>query len=503
MNLQDLKIEIIKSIHSSPPSAFKELKISFTKSHGTEAADIWDEAVADYERTLVLGLSARDTRAQSIQNISNYLISIFSIKTLDMKIRDVYVYDNGYYSLGENRVRAKIEAMLGPLTRISLINEILEKIRNATYTPQDFFDNNVQYLNFRNGIFDTASKSFMPHSPDYLFLSQIQCDYEPEADCPTFTQFLTEIMDAEFIPAVQEWFGFCLYRAYFLKKALIVVGAPHTGKTTLLNILTHMLGLQNVCNVSLHRFGADKFALAEFHQKLANIFDDLSRRDVKDQGVFKMATGNSTIQAERKFGNAFRFYSYAKLTFSCNNIPDVEDVDDDAYFDRWIIIRTHPIGKKTDPFLEKEMKLEISGVLNFAIDGLLRLLENRKFSYGYSLQEIRTAMQMNTSTIARFAYVVLERGEPTDLLTKDELYNAYTDFMRGEAETAQSKREFGLKITKFCKFINDAQVTSLGIHSRVWKGARIKSEFITTTRAPESVSDLDKSDLLSLQELGF
>ena len=42
--------------------------------------------------------------------------------------------------------------------------------------------------------------------------------------------------------------------------------------------------------------------------------------------------------AEYKFGDSFQFLNFAKHTFATNKIPSVEDVDDAAYYDRWIPI---------------------------------------------------------------------------------------------------------------------------------------------------------------------
>ena len=48
----------------------------------------------------------------------------------------------------------------------------------------------------------------------------------------------------------------------------------------------------------------------------------------------------STINfdAEKKFGDSFEFVNYAKLNFACNKIPRINgDVDDEAFWDRWMI----------------------------------------------------------------------------------------------------------------------------------------------------------------------
>jgi putative DNA primase/helicase len=71
--------------------------------------------------------------------------------------------------------------------------------------------------------------------------------------------------------------------------------------------------------------------------KLANIYADLPAIALKETGIFKMLTGGDTISGEHKFKPRFYFKNYAKLIFSCNQIPQTPD-DSDAFYRRWIIV---------------------------------------------------------------------------------------------------------------------------------------------------------------------
>ena len=51
--------------------------------------------------------------------------------------------------------------------------------------------------------------------------------------------------------------------------------------------------------------------------------------------VLKLQQGGGLITAEHKFGDTFQFFNFAKPLFACNKIPSVEDVDDEAYYERW------------------------------------------------------------------------------------------------------------------------------------------------------------------------
>ena len=112
------------------------------------------------------------------------------------------------------------------------------------------------------------------------------------------------------------------------------------------------------------------------------MYDDLSFKDINDNGTFKMLTGGGTVTAEVKFEDQFQFENYAKLIFTCNKIPSVTDTDDEAYFSRWVLVRFEHKTETPDKFLVEKMTTgeESSGILNFALEGLCRLIETQEFS---------------------------------------------------------------------------------------------------------------------------
>jgi len=119
--------------------------------------------------------------------------------------------------------------------------------------------------------------------------------------------------------------------------------------------------------------------------KHSNIYDDLGDKDIKDTGGFKIATGGGYITGEEKFGDRIDFKTFAKLTFATNKIPPVEDVNDDAYYSRWIPIAfDNQIPKKDqDKDILKKLTTKRRNVLvclNWALKGFKRLIKNNGFS---------------------------------------------------------------------------------------------------------------------------
>lgn len=390
--------------------------------------------------------------------LATYLISRRHVKTTTGKKREMYVYADGLYVLGEDVLKKDIRNLYGALCTNKHINEVIERIKDLTSIDRAAFVEPAYLVNLNNGILDIHTGEFLPHDPQYLFFTKIPIDYKAEADCPRIRKFLKEILQEDQVPVIEEWFGYSLYREYFLKKALILVGEGDTGKSTLLNLLYAFVGEKNVSGVSLQRLSHDKFAAAHFYHKHINVYDDLSSKDIEDNGAFKMATGGGVISGEKKFGDQFVFKNTAKLTFACNKIPDVKDATDDAYFNRWIVIPFSRIIEEENKDRQLIHKLttpdELSGLLNIALAALKRLLANQRFSYEKDTNEIKTEMMRSASSIARFADDCMEEvtGE---WVSKEDMYHAYTSHASRNRMPAVSIKMFGSRLPMCAPYIAD------------------------------------------------
>jgi P4 family phage/plasmid primase-like protien len=400
---------------------------------------------------------------KGIFEIAKYITEKYNCLSFGEFKRDVFVYDNGVYRLGTNLIKEHILYLLEEVYSINYFNEIVEQIKNRTTKDRlEIEEQNKDLLNLQNGILNINTGQLFPHNPEYIFFTQLPLKHNPFAVCEKINNVFLDIVNKEDITLIQELFGFCLYRSYFIKKAFILTGVKHTGKTTIINILIKMLGGENICGVSLQDLSRYRFAIFNLHNKMANIVDDLSSNDIEDTGKFKMATGQSVLTGERKFGDSFLFTNYAKLIFACNKIPAVNDIDDDAYFDRWVIINFNKViteAKKIPNLVEKIAdEEEMSGLLNWSLDGLRRLLKQNKFSYENTAEQIKQEMLQNSNPIASFVYncLVEDFDEENYIgIRKDAMYNYYKDYCQYNNLGIDSDDYFYKNISKYAPFIRD------------------------------------------------
>jgi putative DNA primase/helicase len=364
----------------------------------------------------------------------------------------VYFWNAGVYHpnaeafLSEQVESAAKECGLGRLATKHFLSEVLGHVQRSTYRDRSSFDNNPRLLNLVNGLLDLETLEFRAHDSEVLSVVQLPVTYDKEAECPAFLKFLSEVAYPEDSKIIQEFFGYCLWKQYLIHKAIMVIGDGANGKSTCLNVLKALLGAENTANRSLQDIHNRRFAVADLYGKMANIYADLPDAALTQTGIFKMLTGGDTISAEYKFKNPFTFVNYAKQIYSCNRIPKVLDDDSTAFFRRWILI-TFPNtfqGEKENKNKLAELTTpeELSGILNWGIDGLVRLhTQNWTFTYSKSTEQIREEYIRKSDPVAAFVMdCLLQKSNATT--EKGKLYQAFVEYCNTRQMPLKSQRTF-------------------------------------------------------------
>ena len=422
----------------------------------------------------------KDNKTKGTYAIAEHITHKYNIITVGEKEREMYVYEDGYYRPAENTIIfPEIQNILGCEVTKNAKTETFHKIADMTAHPRSIFNSApISKIPLSDGVYDFETGNFGPHFPDYHFTYQFPIKYNQDATCPKIEAFFDQILTPEQRLTIEEWLGYYFMRSYIFKKAMIFVGEGDTGKTTLLEVITYLLGKENLSSISLQKMSGDKFSAAHLYGKHGNLVDELSARDVTDTGTFKIATGGGSITGEYKYGNQFSFINFSKFTFACNRIPDVSsDANDQAYFNRWIITRfENTITKKIPNFISTlTTEEERSGLFNLAMKGLKRLLEQGKFTYNYSADQTKNEMLRSGSSLAMFASEMLERKDDNEI-SKEDMYEAYTTFCKDKNISSQTKDMVGKKLSDFVPYVSEGLITDItGKRIRGWRNTKIKT----------------------------
>jgi len=415
---------------------------------------------------------------------------------------DVVLAFNGknYDAGGGVVVRQEVQSSFAEHASNYQAGEVLGHVKRSTYTPEDDFDKPKNWVCLQNGVLDVLTGDFVPHTPKFLTRSSLPVFYDPNADFPLIQAFLSEILDPKDIPLIQELAGYCLWKEYPLQKAFMFLGEGANGKSTLLGIFEAFLGRENISTVSLQDLAENKFAAAQLVNKMANIYPDLPSKALKHTGMFKVLTGGDSVMVERKFKDGFTYRNHAKLVFSCNKLPEAQD-DTDAFYRRWLFVNfpNQFTGEKADKNKLKKLTTqeELSGFLNWALEGLKRLREKQCFTDEGSTEEMRKVYIKMSSPIGAFVdeWLVFD---PLAYITKEDMYEGLVTYCKENQLSVPSKDMLSKRIAEYAPKIRDARVGGRGNQQRAWMGYRGVVDAVKSYQQVESEDlDITQKDMMS------
>ena len=238
-------------------------------------------------------------------------------------------------------------------------------------------------INLKTGMFNTSDYQLLSHDPKYCSTIQIPIAYDPDASCPRFTQFVHEVMDgdAERIAVLQELAGYLLVPENPIHKAFFLYGEGANGKSIFLEILTLVIGRENVSSLTIQDLD-NSFRRFSLIGKMVNI---ASENEIDPKGFnsqyFKAIVSGDRIMAEKKHGDVLEFKPCVKMIYAVNNLPYSPDKAY-GFFRRVCIIPFNRRfdGDKADCHLIDKLKLELPGILNWMLAGLKRL-RNQEYCF--------------------------------------------------------------------------------------------------------------------------
>jgi len=380
--------------------------------------------------------------------------------------------------IAEAIIESEVEIAVPDATN-QFCNEVIGHVRRQTYTPITDFDPDLNILNLRNGLYHFDTGELTAHDPLYYSRIQLPIKFDPTATCPKVWAFLRKVLPAEDSRlAVLEDAATTLIRDTRFQKAFMYVGSGANGKTTWLLVLNALLGRDNVTNESIHDLGMSRFGAGNIEGKLAVMYPDIAASEITLTGKLKAIISGDRISVERKGVQGYPIDPFAKLFYSANALPEVND-NSDAWFRRWRItewsvqIESH----ERNPTILRELTTdrELAGLFNVLAGFARRMMVTGKFSYEASIPQLRTEWGDRANVIQSFITTCLVRGE-SESVESSELYAAYVKFCEDRNFTARLQTGFmGDLKSKVAIRIDDRKPHGKGTKSvRFWVGIGLR-----------------------------
>jgi len=360
----------------------------------------------------------------------------------------LHTYRNGVYvPEGEIFAKKRCREKLGNKANIRFVREVISHICDTTFTETDRLNTFKNFINLENGMYDWRLGKLLAHSPHYLSTLRIPITYDPQVRCPEIDKFFETTLPADCTDLIEEWFGYVLIPDTSFQKALVLTGSGGNGKSVCLRLIEEMVGSANISVVPLQELEGHRFKRAELFGKLVNIFADLNAIDLKKSSHFKAVVVGDPIDAERKFKNPFFFTPFARLIYSANSIPRSTDTSI-GFYRRLTIVEfpnqflnpdRHLIDKLTTPE-------ELSGLLNRALAGLVRLHTRNDFSEIETTEKRLAGYKRYNDPITAFLQDKCDLSNIKGRIGRGQLYYEYLKYCQTEGFKTESKFTFYKKV---------------------------------------------------------
>ncbi|MDC0041859.1 phage/plasmid primase, P4 family [Candidatus Nitrosopelagicus sp.] len=399
--------------------------------------------------------------------------------------KDLLYYEDGVYVYNNREAENQIEEELDKSmqeTTVKRVTEIIACVKRKTFVQRKNFDKDLELINCRNGIVNAVTGELKQHSPDYLFRNQCPVDYKPDYTYPkAFFDFLqVSIGDPKQIIQLVESMACCLLRTSKFQKAFMHIGSGSNGKSTFLSLLEQIIGDRNIAHVSPHQLERERFATAELENKMLNVYADIVSETLTSTGKLKMVISGDNVAGERKHRDPFNFSPYAKLMFSANQLPDVED-QTNAMYRRWIIFKWSQKfeGVNQDRHLLQKLTTneELSNIFSMLVEVAKTLISNNyKFRYEPTPDEVKQMWQDHADPVDTFIKEKTHRME-SGYCVAVKMYSAYTQYCKEREIDAKERKYFYKKFSGLTNIEKTAKRMG-GAVERVFEGITLTSEII-------------------------
>lgn len=378
---------------------------------------------------------------------AHYLVNTLHIVKMDGQL---HIYKNGVYEDGYENIESEMIKVIPTLTSRNR-SEVTKYLR--LIAPELRSMSGAQYIAFNNGVYNIHTGQLEEFRPDIIVKNKIPYNYNYDAYNEAMDSMLDRVScyDDQIRDLLEEVAGYCFYRRNELRKAFIFIGDKANGKSTYMDCLTNMVGIENTTALDLNELG-DRFRTAELFGKLICAGDDIGDEFIPNAAIFKKVTSGDPIVVERKGCDPFTLYNYAKPIFSANNIPRIKDKTG-AVLDRLVIVPFNASFSKNDPDYDPYIKYKLRSdeameyLIQLALDGLNRVLDNNGFTICEKVQsELDEYSEQNNPIIGFFKEIDLEI-DIVNQPTKD-VYLRYKIYCNENGFNPMSAIEFSKYVKK-------------------------------------------------------
>lgn len=349
-------------------------------------------------------------------------------------------------------------------------------------------DKNVYLLNLKNGTLNLKTGELKDHNRRDYITRIVNIEYNSDAKCPRWIEFINKIFleRTELIEYIQKSIGYSLTGDSNLQCFYILHGQGSNGKGTFMKAIMTILGDYAAIlkgNSLMEKMGDEgaRGDLAKLEGKYFVCVNELEEGKSFDEALVKSLSSGAdeAIPVRRMYEEEFDLHPTFKMWMTTNKLPKIKGTDNGI----WRRVRKIPFEynfendeNKDEHFFDNILLPEISGILNWAIEGCVKWQQegmNVPDIVKYANEDYKNDMD----AVQRFIDECCVVSE-TCRVKRSDLYDAYCIWCKENKEYTLSSRKINKKIAE--KNFQEAKI--MGIY--YWKGVGLASNDYNDTLIP-------------------
>jgi len=302
--------------------------------------------------------------------------------------------------------------------------------RDGISAKSSDFDNDPRLLGVKNGVIELGEKCvFRQAKVEDMVSRTCVCDYAPDATAPVFRKAYAEIIpNEEKAHHIHKSLGYGATGINNEKKMYVWHGPGDDGKTTLAKINDYVLNdysvtLPSIAFTVAGRYKQDEVMATSEKTRTASIHEFLN--DVQIDAPFtKQFSGNDPMSVRNLYETRRDIAQLPKAKILCNNLPQTPGNDPTAV-NRFELheFEIQFKGSDADKDLEEKLKAEVSGILNFILEGVEYYFKEGLNPPQCVIDDTKK-FQRSSNTFNNFIDEWLKTDENSNV-TQQDIYKAY------------------------------------------------------------------------------
>jgi P4 family phage/plasmid primase-like protien len=279
-------------------------------------------------------------------------------------------------------------------------------------------------LPVKNGILSLKTRTLRPHEKEARHRWILPAEYDESAACPSWAAFLSTAVKPDESRLLQEWLGYLLTSSNPWQRMLWLYGPTSTGKSTYLHAVIELLK-PAVAAVSSAQLS--DYSIAELAGKRVGVCSELPSSVLRTT-TLKALVSSDPVQARRPYGRPFPMAFTGKIVWASNALPPVDQGE--GVWRRIVLMPFMNRPAVPDLKLKEKINAELSGILNWALDGLDRVvgyLETKDWPYPATVAALIDEYREGADLWAQFGSecLVVDEKAVTPLTDIYQVYHAW------------------------------------------------------------------------------